>query len=51
MSLFWRKGMLSPKVRALIEILTAHSDMGKTRRAGRTNGNFGQASANGRSRA
>jgi DNA-binding transcriptional LysR family regulator len=50
-SLFWRKGMLSPKVRALIEILTAHSDTGKTRRAGRKNGSSAQASANGRSRA
>jgi DNA-binding transcriptional LysR family regulator len=49
-SLFWRKGMLSPKVRALIEILTAHSDTGKTRRV-RKNGSSGQASANGRSRA
>jgi DNA-binding transcriptional LysR family regulator len=49
-SLFWRKGMLSPKVRALIDILTAHSDTGKTRHAGRKNGSSGQASANGRAR-
>jgi len=50
-TLFWRKGMLSPKVRALIDILAAHSDPPKTRRAGRTNGSSGQGSANGRSRA
>ena len=50
-TLFWRKGMLSPKVRALIDILTAHSDPPKTRRTGRTNGSSGQGSANGRSRA
>lgn len=50
-TLFWRKGMLSPKVRALIDILTAHSDPPKTRRAGRTNGSSGQGSANGRARA
>jgi DNA-binding transcriptional LysR family regulator len=50
-TLFWRKGMLSPKVRALIDILTAHSDSAKTRRAGRKNGSSGQASANGHSRA
>ena len=50
-SLLWRKGMLSPKVRALTEILTAHSDMPKRRRAGRKNGSSGQASANGHSRA
>jgi DNA-binding transcriptional LysR family regulator len=50
-TLFWRKGMLSPKVRALIDILTAHSDPPKTRRAGRKNGSSRQASANGRSRA
>jgi DNA-binding transcriptional LysR family regulator len=50
-SLFWRKGMLSPKVRALIDVLTVHSDSAKPPRAGRKNGNSGQASANGRSRA
>jgi DNA-binding transcriptional LysR family regulator len=50
-TLFWRKGMLSPKVRALIDILTAHSDPPKTRRAGRTNGSSGLGSGNGRSRA
>ncbi len=50
-TLFWRKGMLSPKVRALIDILTAHSDSAKTGRAGRKNGSSGQASANGHSRA
>ena len=50
-SLIWRKGMLSPKVRALIEILGEHSDRGKKRRAGRKNGGFDHASSNGRSRA
>lgn len=49
-TLFWRKGMLSPKVRALIDILTAHSDPPKTPRSARTNGSSGQGSANGRSR-
>jgi hypothetical protein len=39
--------MLSPKVRALIEILTAHSDMAKTRRGGRTNGSSGQSNGPG----
>ena len=38
-SLIWRKGMLSPKVRALIDVLTAHSDSAKPPRAGRKNGN------------
>jgi hypothetical protein len=37
-TLFWRKGVLSPKVRALIDILTAHSDMPKAAHAGRKNG-------------
>jgi len=37
-SLFWRKGMLSPKVRALIDILSAHSDTAKAAHAGRKNG-------------
>src|SRR5262249_22499067 len=32
-SLIRRKGPLSPKVSALIEVLLAHSDKGKTRRA------------------
>jgi DNA-binding transcriptional LysR family regulator len=50
-SLIWRKGMLSPKVRALIEILSEHSDRGKKRRAGRKNGGSDHAFGNGRSRA
>jgi DNA-binding transcriptional LysR family regulator len=50
-SLIWRKGMLSPKVRALIEILNEHSDRGKKRRAARKNGGSDHASGNGRSRA
>src|SRR5215510_3379394 len=37
-SLFWRKGMLSPKVRALIEILSEHSGVGKKPRAPHKNG-------------
>src|SRR5262245_63204228 len=36
-SLIRRKGTLSPKVSALIEILLAHSDMGKKPRAPRKN--------------
>jgi DNA-binding transcriptional LysR family regulator len=50
-SLIWRKGMLSPKVRALIEILSEHSDRGEKRRAGRKNGRLNHALVNGRSRA
>jgi DNA-binding transcriptional LysR family regulator len=33
-----RKGTLSPKVSALIEVLLAHTEMGKKRRAARSNG-------------
>jgi DNA-binding transcriptional LysR family regulator len=50
-SLIWRKGMLSPKVRALIEILSEHSDRGKKPRAARKNGGSDHAFGNGRSRA
>jgi DNA-binding transcriptional LysR family regulator len=50
-SLIWRKGMLSPKVRALIEILSEHSDRGTKRRAARKNGGSDHAFGNGRSRA
>ena len=46
-SLLWRKGMLSPKVRALIDILTARSDTAKTRRGGRANGSSGQSNGQG----
>src|SRR5262245_27650690 len=48
-SLFWRKGTLSPKVRALIEVLNAHSDIRKTRRGARNK--IAHAAANGRARA
>ena len=37
-SLIRRKGTLGPKVSALIEVLLAHTDMGKKRRAARGNG-------------
>jgi len=37
-SLIRRKGTLAPKVSALIEVLLAHTDMGKKRRATRSNG-------------
>jgi DNA-binding transcriptional LysR family regulator len=50
-SLFWRKGMLSPKVRALSEILSEHSGVGKKPRAPRKNGLPDHALVNGRSRA
>jgi hypothetical protein len=43
--------MLSPKVRALIEILSEHSDRGKKPRAARKNGGSDHAFGNGRSRA
>lgn len=46
-----RKGTLSPKVSALIEVLLAHSDMGKKPRAPRKNGRGAAAPGNGRSRA
>jgi DNA-binding transcriptional LysR family regulator len=49
-SLIRRKGVLSPKVSALIEVLLAHSDKGKKRRATRNNGG-GAARVDGRSRA
>jgi DNA-binding transcriptional LysR family regulator len=45
-----RKGTLSPKVSALIEVLLAHSDRGKKRRATRKNGRGAAASGDGRSR-
>ncbi len=49
--LIWRKGTLSPKVRALMEVLLAHSDLQETPRAARKNGRAAaRASANGRSR-
>src|SRR6266480_5825700 len=48
-SRFWRKGMLSPKVRALIEILTAHSETRKKARGARSRP--AHAIGNGRSRA
>jgi DNA-binding transcriptional LysR family regulator len=47
-SLIWRKGTLSPKVRALIEVLNAHSDTRKTRRGARKR--TAHAVGNGRSR-
>ena len=47
-SLIWRKGTLSPKVRALIEVLNAHSDTRKTRRGARNS--TAHAVGNGRSR-
>jgi DNA-binding transcriptional LysR family regulator len=50
-SLIWRKGTLSPKVRALIEILSERSEVGKKGRAGRKNGRLNHAFGNGRSRA
>jgi DNA-binding transcriptional LysR family regulator len=50
-SLIRRKGTLSPKVSALIEVLLAHSDMGKKRRGPRKNGRGAAAPGNGRSRA
>jgi DNA-binding transcriptional LysR family regulator len=50
-SLIWRKAMLSPKVRALIEVLTKHSGQGDKPRARRKNGRLDQAVGNGRSRA
>jgi DNA-binding transcriptional LysR family regulator len=48
-SLIWRKGTLSPKVRALIDVLNEHSEAGKKRRA-RRNGGSAHASVNGRGR-
>src|SRR5262249_13534854 len=42
-SLIRRKGVLSPKVSALIEILLAHSDVGKKRRATHKNGQGARA--------
>src|SRR5215468_10514485 len=50
-SLIRRKGVLSPKVSALIEVLLAHSDKGKKRRATRNNGRGAAARVDGRSRA
>ena len=47
-SLIWRKGALSPKLRALIEVLTAHSDTPKSRRGGRNK--IAHAGGNGRAR-
>jgi DNA-binding transcriptional LysR family regulator len=38
-----RKGTLSPKVSALIEVLLAHTEMGKKRRAARSNGRGARA--------
>jgi DNA-binding transcriptional LysR family regulator len=49
--LIWRKGMLSPKVRALIEVLHEHSGRGEKQRARRKNGRLDHALVNGRSRA
>jgi hypothetical protein len=43
--------MLSPKVSALIEVLLAHSDMGKKRRATRKNGRGAPVPVDGPSRA
>jgi DNA-binding transcriptional LysR family regulator len=48
-SLIWRKGTLSPKVRALIEVLNEHSDTRKKRRGARNSS--AHAAGNGRSRA
>jgi DNA-binding transcriptional LysR family regulator len=48
--LIWRKGTLSPKVRALKEILLEHSDLQKTRRGARKNGRAAFGSGNGHSR-
>jgi DNA-binding transcriptional LysR family regulator len=46
--LIWRKGTLSPKVRALTEVLLEHAELQKKRRAVRKNGRV--AHANGRAR-
>ena len=49
--LIWRKGTLSPKVRALMDILLEHSDMQKKPSGRRTNGrDVAHTLANGRSR-
>ncbi len=48
-SLIRRKGTLAPKVSALIEVLLAHSDKGKKRRATRNNGRGARPLGNGRS--
>ncbi|MBV8288420.1 MAG: hypothetical protein JOZ35_16010, partial [Hyphomicrobiales bacterium] len=48
-SLIRRKGTLSPKVSALIEVLLAHSDKGKKRRATGKNGHGTAARVDGRS--
>ena len=49
-SLIWRRGVLSPKVRALIEVLTEHSGQDDKQRARRKNGRLDHAFGNGRSR-
>src|SRR5262249_39656843 len=46
-SLIRRRGVLSPKVSALIEVLLAHSDKGKKRRATRNNGRGAAAHVDG----
>jgi hypothetical protein len=50
-SLIWRKGVLSPKVRALIEVLTEHSGQDDKPRARRKNGRLDPALVNGHARA
>jgi DNA-binding transcriptional LysR family regulator len=50
-SLIWRNGTLSPKVRALIEVLIEHSDMRRKRRGARKNAPAANDFAGGHSRA
>jgi DNA-binding transcriptional LysR family regulator len=50
-SLIWRKGTLSPKVRALIEVLSEHSDRRTKRRGARNDARAAHVVGNGRSRA
>ena len=46
--LIWRKGTLSPKIRALLDILLAHSDLQQAPRAAGRNGRGSRARSNGR---
>jgi DNA-binding transcriptional LysR family regulator len=48
--LIWRKGTLSPKVRALSEVLLEHAEPQKKPRAARKNGRAAHALTNGRAR-
>jgi len=49
--LIWRKGTLSPKVRALSEVLLEHAEVPKARRATGKNGRTALVSRNDRARA